>query len=87
MISARNYSHNRSKQLNKQTSRKSVVLRFLTMKSVSCTIFINNELFCVHDSTWKECKSFVVADIVKYICTLYDGPDLPPVCNDYYNYV
>ncbi|KAI7872698.1 hypothetical protein BDF14DRAFT_9805 [Spinellus fusiger] len=38
----------------------------------SCTIFINNELRCIHDRTWKSCsKGYKVDDFVKTIEDVY----------------
>ncbi|KAA1093858.1 hypothetical protein PGT21_000887 [Puccinia graminis f. sp. tritici] len=39
----------------------------------SCSIFINNQLVCVHDGGWKDCKSgHEIVDFVKYIQHEYD---------------
>jgi len=47
---------------------------------VCCTIYLQNSLFCVHDGTWRSCKTHQVSEIVQYICRQYTGSDKPPAC-------
>jgi len=65
---------------------KSLLLNSITYTQqrnvdVSCTIWIQNQLFCVHDEYWKNCRTHDVNGIVQYICQSYKGPHLPPACN------
>jgi len=48
---------------------------------VSCTIYIQNQLFCVHNGDWQNCKTHEVSQIVAYICQQYKGPNPPPACS------
>jgi hypothetical protein len=48
----------------------------------SCTVNINDQLYCIHDGNWQNCKSHDVKQIISYICNLYNGPDKPPACSN-----
>jgi len=46
----------------------------------SCTMYLENELFCIHDGGWQNCQANTVESIVDHICTIYHGSLPPTVC-------
>ncbi|PRP79079.1 hypothetical protein PROFUN_13181 [Planoprotostelium fungivorum] len=56
--------------------------RYTESKGVkkSCTMFIQGKLFCVHDGTWKKCKTHDEKKIVQYLCSHYTGESKPAAC-------
>jgi len=47
---------------------------------VSCTMYVENQLYCIHDGDWKQCKDHTTQGIVAYICQQYQGANPPPAC-------
>jgi hypothetical protein len=50
---------------------------------VSCTIMINDNTWCVHDSEWKECggEKDKPGDLSQAVCDAYEGDKKPEVCD------
>jgi len=47
---------------------------------VSCTIYISDQEFCVHNGDWEDCKTHDLGGIIEYICSQYTGTNPPPAC-------
>ena len=52
-------------------------------QGVSCTITLNDQQWCQHDSTWKGCaEGNDGPSLVRAICKRYTGATLPAVCKE-----
>ena len=50
-------------------------------QSVSCTILVQDQLWCQRDSTWKQCNEGTDGDsLITAVCKRYKGTDAPAVC-------
>jgi len=68
-------------QDGKDLMTKSITFTQSKNIDVSCTIYIMNQLYCVHNGDWENCQSHDPDEIVQYICNNYSGPSPPSACN------
>ena len=51
-------------------------------QSVSCTLTLDAQPWCVHDGTWKGCtEGSDGASLTRAVCKRYGGPTTPDVCS------
>jgi len=50
-------------------------------QSVSCSVLVDNNMWCQRDSTWKQCNEGTTGDsLITAVCKRYRGSDTPAIC-------
>jgi len=62
---------------------KSAASRSGRNQSVSCTIYLDDKMWCQHNGVWVDCEEGTESeDMTAAVCKRYTGTNPPPACNE-----